>query len=154
MIRTQLGSLASLSGLRIRYCELWCRSQMWVRIRHCCGCDVGWWLQLWFDPSPGNLHMPHLPPLKKVKKKKKFWFAPNYITRVICNGLPEFTLSLPISKKHLESIQKSFLGYIIFMAKKPSCTIHGTFHKHLLISLWFKKWFFSPWGRNKIMNLM
>ena len=31
-MRTQVRSLASLIGLRIRHCcELWCRSQMWVR---------------------------------------------------------------------------------------------------------------------------
>ena len=29
-IRTQVGSLASLSGLRIRVAELWCRWQTWL----------------------------------------------------------------------------------------------------------------------------
>ena len=31
------------------------KAQLW----YCCGCGcgVGWWLQLWFDPYPGNLHM-------------------------------------------------------------------------------------------------
>ena len=24
----------------------------------CCGCGIGQWLQLWFTPKPGNLHMP------------------------------------------------------------------------------------------------
>ena len=45
-MRTQVWSLASLSGLRIWRCyELWCR---------CCGCGVGHQLQLWFDPSLGT----------------------------------------------------------------------------------------------------
>ena len=31
-MRTQVRSLASLSGLRIKRChELWCRSQLWLR---------------------------------------------------------------------------------------------------------------------------
>ena len=32
IMRLQIQSLASLSGLRIRRChELWCRSQMWLK---------------------------------------------------------------------------------------------------------------------------
>ena len=31
-------------------------------IWHCCGCGVGWWLQLQFDPQPGKLHMPWVQP--------------------------------------------------------------------------------------------
>ena len=37
----------------------------------CWGCAIGWQLQLWFNPYPGNFHMPHMWPLKKKKKKKK-----------------------------------------------------------------------------------
>ena len=28
-----------------------------TRIWHCCGCGVGWRLQLQLDPEPGSLHM-------------------------------------------------------------------------------------------------
>ena len=28
--------------------------EAWIRC--CCGPGVGWWLQLWFNPYPGNLH--------------------------------------------------------------------------------------------------
>ena len=31
-------------------------------IWHCCGCGVGWQLQLQSDPQPGNLHMPQVQP--------------------------------------------------------------------------------------------
>ena len=50
--RTQLVSISLqvrfLSALRARwYCELWCRSQMWLGYRVCCcGCGVGWQLKL------------------------------------------------------------------------------------------------------------
>ena len=44
------GLIPGLSGLRIqRGRELWCRSDE-ARILHCCGSDVGQWLQLRFDP--------------------------------------------------------------------------------------------------------
>ena len=49
-MRTQVPSLASLTGLGIQ---------------HCCGYGVGQQLQLRFDPWAGNLHMP------QVTKKKK-----------------------------------------------------------------------------------
>ena len=45
--RTWVQSLALLSRLRIL---------------RCCGCGIGQWLQLQFDPSPGNLHMPRMQP--------------------------------------------------------------------------------------------
>ena len=40
-------------------------AQVW----HCCGCGVGWQLQLGFDCWPGNFHMPQeqSPPPKKRK---------------------------------------------------------------------------------------
>ena len=53
-MRVQIQSLASLSGLRIHCCELW----------RCCGCGVGWQLQLWFDPYAAGTAL-------KSKKKKK-----------------------------------------------------------------------------------
>ena len=38
----------------------------------CWGCRVGWWLQLWFDPEPGNLPLYALgAALKRQKDKKK-----------------------------------------------------------------------------------
>ena len=56
--RTQVWSLASISGLRIlRYHELWCRSQLWLKSGVGCGCGVGQQLQLCFGPSPRNLHV-------------------------------------------------------------------------------------------------
>ena len=51
-MRMQVRSLALLSGLRIQcYCEL-CVLQVtdMAQIWCCCGCAVGWQLQLWFDP--------------------------------------------------------------------------------------------------------
>ena len=33
-----------------------------ARILCCCGCGVGWQLYFWFDPYPGNLHMPWVQP--------------------------------------------------------------------------------------------
>ena len=38
-----------------------------AQIRCCCGYGLGWQLQLWFDPWPGNFHMLHVRPLKKKK---------------------------------------------------------------------------------------
>ena len=59
------GSIPGLAQwLRIWHChELWCRPQM----------QLGWWLQLQFDPQPGNLHVPWCGSKnqKKSKKKKK-----------------------------------------------------------------------------------
>ena len=50
-IHEYAGSIPGLSGLRIRCClELWCRWQMWLGSGPCCGCGVGWQLQLQFDP--------------------------------------------------------------------------------------------------------
>ena len=31
-----------------------------IPIPRCCGCGAGRQLQLWFDPSPGNFHLPHV----------------------------------------------------------------------------------------------
>ena len=45
-MRMWIWSLALLSGLRIQHCWIQCRSQ----------------LQLWFDPWPGNFHMPQMWP--------------------------------------------------------------------------------------------
>ena len=48
-IRTQVRSLASLSGLRMQCCwKLLCRLPTWLRSH------VAGWLQLWFDPSLGT----------------------------------------------------------------------------------------------------
>ena len=38
-----------------------------AQILHCCGCGVGWQVQLLFHLSPENLHMPQEQPLKKKK---------------------------------------------------------------------------------------
>ena len=50
----------------------WVKDPMWLhtlakvidvaRILHCCGCGVGWQLQLRFDPLPGTFHMPQVWP--------------------------------------------------------------------------------------------
>ena len=42
-----------------------------TRILSCCGCGIGWKLQLGFDPKPGNFQMPQGKPKKKEGKKKK-----------------------------------------------------------------------------------
>ena len=42
-------------------------------IPHCCGYGVGWQLQLWLDPSPGNLHKPRCDP--KKTEKIEMWNA-------------------------------------------------------------------------------
>ena len=33
-----------------------------AQILHCCGCVVGWQLQLQSDSQPGNFHMPQVQP--------------------------------------------------------------------------------------------
>ena len=62
-------SLALPSGLRI-CCgrERQCRSQAW---RGCCGCGVGWWLPLQFDPWPGNFHVPQVCPKTNKQTNKQ-----------------------------------------------------------------------------------
>uniref|UniRef100_A0A8D0UGK2 Protein VAC14 homolog n=1 Tax=Sus scrofa TaxID=9823 RepID=A0A8D0UGK2_PIG len=61
--KIQDGSMASLSGLRIRCCrKLWCRSQT----RLGSGCGIGKQLQLPLDPW--DLHMPRVWPQKMDKK--------------------------------------------------------------------------------------
>ena len=63
-IRLWVRSLALLRGLRIRCChELWA-DMAWTW--RCCGWGVGQWLQLRFDPSPGNLHMLQVWPSPRV----------------------------------------------------------------------------------------
>ena len=42
-----------------------------VLIPCCCGCGIGWQLQLWFSLYPGNFRMLPLQPLKKKKPKNK-----------------------------------------------------------------------------------
>ena len=37
-----------------------------------CAYGVGWWLQLRFDPQPGNLHVPQARLSKKKEKKGKY----------------------------------------------------------------------------------
>ena len=72
-MRTQVRSLASISGLRIQRCHvLWCRLQTQRQIPCCCGCGVDQQLQLRFTPWPGNLHMPQVqPPTPKKEKGMK-----------------------------------------------------------------------------------
>ena len=56
-MRMWVQSLVSLSGLRIwRYSELWYRLKTRLRSWGCCGCGLGWQLQLQFDPLSGNFH--------------------------------------------------------------------------------------------------
>ena len=31
-----------------------------TQIMSCCGCGMGWQLQLWFDPWPRSLHVPRV----------------------------------------------------------------------------------------------
>ena len=67
-MRMWVQSLASLSGIWIpHYCELWYRSQMWLR-SCCCGCGIGQQLQVQFDPWPGNFQIVHKCSPKKKKK--------------------------------------------------------------------------------------
>ena len=82
-MRTQVPSLASLTGLRIQHCcELWCRSKMRlgsgvaVALVLASGYSSDW------TPQPGNLYMPQVQPYKAKKKKKKkcsvidlWWYA-------------------------------------------------------------------------------
>ena len=65
IMRLQVGSLASISGLRIRCCRELCRSKMWLG--SCCGCGVAValiWPQAWEPPYVVGLAL-------KSKKKKK-----------------------------------------------------------------------------------
>ena len=70
-MRMQVRSLALLSGLMIQHSV----GVVWVKdaaqIPCCCGCGVGWQLQLRFDPSLGTSVCCRCSP-KKIKKKKKF----------------------------------------------------------------------------------
>ena len=63
---------------------------LWVKVQHCswavvqvenlaqiwhgCRCGIGQQLQLWFDPYPGNFHMPGVWPWKKKKKKTSAFY--------------------------------------------------------------------------------
>ena len=50
-MRTQVRSLASFRGFRIRHCrELWYRLQTWLGSGIAVSCGVGQWLQLQLDP--------------------------------------------------------------------------------------------------------
>ena len=41
----------------------------WVKDWCCCGCGIGWQLQLQFNPWPGNFHMLQVQPSKsKISK--------------------------------------------------------------------------------------
>ena len=69
-MRTQVRSLASLSGLRIRCCgELWHRLQT-ARILSCYGCGVGQGYESHSTPSLGT-SIYHGHGAKKTEKKKK-----------------------------------------------------------------------------------
>ena len=49
-IHEDVGSIPGLSGSEIRRChELWCSSQT-AQFWGCCGCSIGWQLQLQFNP--------------------------------------------------------------------------------------------------------
>ena len=71
-MRTQVQSLASLSGLRVLHCHgLWCGSQMWlgsgitqaVAWAGCCSSD-------WTTPSLGTSICPGCGPKKQKKKRE------------------------------------------------------------------------------------
>ena len=67
----QVRSLALLRRLRIWRCsELWCRSQIAAWVPSCCGCGVGWRLQL---IRPLALEPPHAQSaaLEKGKQTKE-----------------------------------------------------------------------------------
>ena len=71
-MRTQVPSLASLSGLRIRRClELQCRLQDLAWISPCHGCGVGWHLQLRFECLAWELPYAAVAAPKSKKKKKR-----------------------------------------------------------------------------------
>ena len=55
-----------------------------AQIPRFCGCGVGWWLQLLFDPSPGNLHMPREWSKKWQKDKKKKKKVYTFMTKSLC----------------------------------------------------------------------
>ena len=50
---------------------LWAEVADAAWIPSCCGSGVGQWLQLRFDPYPGNLHMPWERPKEIAKKKRQ-----------------------------------------------------------------------------------
>ena len=73
-VRIQDWSLASHRGLRIQcFCKLWHSSHSF------CGYGVGWQLQLWFDPWPGNFHMPQGQLYKRKKKQQLYIYVCVYI---------------------------------------------------------------------------
>ena len=97
-MRTHIRTLASLSGLRIWCCrELWSQMQLW----YCCGCGVGWQLQLWFDPSPGISICAGFSP-----KKKKINVASCSIC-LLCERKKQSLLALAY---HIY-----FVGYFLFI---------------------------------------
>ena len=64
-------------------------------IPHCCGCGVGWQLQLRFDPYLGNLHMSRVQPQKKDiwHKYRKMDSVP-MIKLLFLNSKPPFSILL------------------------------------------------------------
>ena len=62
-----------------------------ARIQHCCGCGIGWQLQLQFNPQPGNLHMPRVA-LKKQNKTKQKTFENVLIERSQSKGTTYYTV--------------------------------------------------------------
>ena len=71
-MRMWVQSLASIRGWGTwRCCELWCRSQMWLRSLWGCGCGVGQQLQFQFGPSLHTSMCWGGGPKKPKKKKKK-----------------------------------------------------------------------------------
>ena len=50
--------------------ELWCRSKTQLRSHVCCGCGIGWQLQLRFNPQPENWEPPYAVRFCPKKKKK------------------------------------------------------------------------------------
>ena len=122
-MRTQVLSLASFSGLRIRCChDLWWRLQT----RRCCGCGVGRWLQLWLDPWPGNLHMPRVWPSKDKKTTKtEAWATWKHLKLVIiCQPETEVLLFewkfclLSFPSSHLPS-PHSPMSFLVCLSPSP-----------------------------------
>ena len=114
-MRTQVRSLALLGGLRIqRYCELWCRSQTWLRLAS--GVAMLWCRPeaialirplAWEPPSPAGVTLKR----QKEKKKRKE------------KGLGKKVNSLVCKSKHLSKDICSNLGAIWRCHLNFSCTM-------------------------------
>ena len=91
IIHEDAGSIPGpLCGLRIQHCHKLQHRSAVVRIWHYCFCGIGWWLQLWFNPSLGTC-MCHT--CSSSRKKKKGIIEKIYCLKVRSCYITQGTIS-------------------------------------------------------------